>query len=668
MMPKFPYTLAALCMLVASATTSYGQTTTAVSATNTPIVLKIDANKIVAHVSPTLYGLMTEEINHSYDGGLYAELIQNRIFKDDDKQPVHWSLIQRTEDSGSITLDDSQPINDSLTVCLKLKADNASVNNPVGIANDGYWGIPVKPKTTYQASFYIKSKSDYDAPIIVRLKSNDGKILAQAQVTHISKSWKKYAVSLTTDAGIIPSANNKLTILIQKPGTFWFNLVSLFPPTYNNRPNGNRIDIMQKMADLHPTFLRCPGGNYVEGNSMATFYNWKKTIHDISLRPGHPGTWKYRSSDGLGILEFMEWCEDLHIQPVLAVFAGYALNKEHVVAGPGLDRYVNDALDEIEYITGDAKTTWGAQRVADGHPKPFQLTYVEIGNEDFFDKSGSYDGRYAQFHDAIKAKYPKLQLIATTKVSSRIPDVLDEHFYRKPQDFEKDTHHYDNYSRSGPKVFVGEWAARITDKVPTPDMNCALGDAAWMTGMERNTDLIVMASYAPMFVNINPGAMQWRINMIGYDALTSYGSPSYYAQQMFYQNLGDVVVGAQLDGNPDIPYPAPAPKPGTDPPATPPVMPALSYVITKDSKTGLLYLKMVNITGSTQNILIKLKGVALATTHGTVITLAASKPDDTNTITDPLKIAPATTKIALAAEFNYKFAPYAITVIQIPTK
>jgi alpha-N-arabinofuranosidase len=246
----------------------------------------------------------------------------------------------------------------------------------------------------------------------------------------------------------------------------------------------------------------------------------------------------------MGLLEFLEWCEDLHIQPVLAVYAGYSLKQEHVNPGPDLQPYVDEALEEIEYVTGDAKTKWGARRAADGHPDPFPLTYVEIGNEDAFDHSKSYDGRFTQIHDAIKAKYPKLQLIATTKVTSRTPDLYDDHYYRSAADFEGDTHHYDNKDRHGPKIFVGEWAT--TEGQPTPNLNAALGDAAWMTGLERNSDLVVMASYAPLLVNVNmnPKAWQWGTNLIGYDALTSYGSPSYYAQQMFYGNVGDKVLAS----------------------------------------------------------------------------------------------------------------------------
>ena len=633
-----------------------------------PITLTIDAGKVVAKVSPTLYGIMTEEINHAYDGGLYAELIRNRILKDNTARPVYWSASPDKTDSAIISLDNTQPINDTLTVCLKLHAATAASGHPVGIANEGYWGIPVRPATTYRVSFYAKTDAAASGPLMVSLQSNDGKIWAQAPVKSISSNWAKYSATLTTGAGITPSANNRLVISTAQPGTYWFNLVSLFPPTYHNRPNGNRIDLMQKLAALNPKFLRFPGGNYMEGNTMAQYYNWKKTLHDLSVRPGHPGTWSYRSSDGIGILEFLQWTEDLHIQPVLAVFAGYTLNREYVAAGPALQPFVDDALDEIEYVTGSTNTKWGAQRAADGHPVPFPLRYVEIGNEDNFDRSGSYDGRYAQFYDAIKARYPALQLIATTRVKSRVPDVYDDHFYRRPADFEKDTHHYDSFSRSGPKIFVGEWASRPSgNRTATPDMACALGDAAWMTGMERNADHVIMAGYAPLLVNVNAGAMQWPIDMIGYDAMTSYGSPSYYAQQMFYNNVGDGVLASAIGTIPQILVPpAPPRRPAANdtarvavPPSPPQYMPALSYVVTRDSKTGMVYLKVVNIAGSPQPVQINLQGVSSVQPVATAITLSG-KPEDTNSITEPEKLMPITSAVKRSDE---KFYLYGFTIL-----
>jgi alpha-L-arabinofuranosidase len=492
-------------------------------------------------ISPTLYGLMTEEINHSYDGGLYAELIQNRIFKDSREEPIHWSLVQGEGAKGQIALDDTNPIN-TTALTTSLRMDIAAGH--VGVANEGFWGIPALPNTTYHASFYAKAAAGFTGPLTVDIESNDGAtVLATAAVPQIDVYWRKYDATLTTGQ-ITASENNRFVISATGPATVWLNLVSLFPPTFNNRPNGNRIDLMQMLADMHPAFLRLPGGNYLEGNSIAERFAWKTTVGPLENRPGHQGPWGYRSSDGLGLLEYLDWCEDLKIEPVLAVFAGYALRGQHIAPGPDLQPYVQEALDEIEYAIGDAGTPWGKQRAADGHPDPFTIHYVEIGNEDNFDRSGSYDGRYAQFYAAIKARYPDLKLIATTSVHSLVPDVQDDHYYRSARAMERDSHHYDNTPRTGPKIFVGEWAS--TEGRPTPTLNAALGDAAWMTGMERNSDVVVIASYAPLLVNVNRGASQWGTNLIGYDALTSFGSPSYYAQKMFSENRGDTVLPVDL--------------------------------------------------------------------------------------------------------------------------
>jgi len=258
-------------------------------------------------------------------------------------------------------------------------------------------------------------------------------------------------------------------------------------------------------------------------------------------RPGHQGPWFYWSSDGLGLLEFLEWCEDLKVEPVLAVYAGYSLGGAHVATGKDMEPYVQDALDEVEYVTGDANTKWGAERAKDGHPAPFPLHYIEIGNEDYLDRSGSYPARYAQFAEALHKRYPQYKLIATdgnseytTKVN---PDVSDEHYYKSPADMMDLVHHYDTAPRTGPKIFVGEWATRSGS--PTPNFGDALGDAAWMTSMERNSDLIVMASYAPLLVNVSPGGMEWPTDLIGFDAGSTYASPSYWAQSLFARHLGD---------------------------------------------------------------------------------------------------------------------------------
>jgi alpha-N-arabinofuranosidase len=486
-------------------------------------------------IGPMMYGLMTEEINHAYDGGLYAELIQNRCFKDDPKEPKHWSPVGHSK----LVLDNSDPVNPALNVSL-----NVEITAPGdGVANDGFWGIPLKPDTTYKLSLYLKGNGGYTGTVSAQLAGPNGKSLASNRLSWIDDlpaKWHRVSVELQTGPDVKPTTEGRLIIGAADPGSFSISDVSLFPPTFNNRPNGDRIDITEKLAAMKPAFIRLPGGNFLEGDNFPNRFDWKKEIGPVDQRPGHMGCWSYRSSDGFGLPEFLNWCDDVHAEPLLAVFAGYTLQHDHVAAGPKLQPYVDEALQEIEYLTGDATTTWGKKRADDGHPAPFKLHYVEIGNEDWFDNSGSYDGRFAQFFDAIRAKYPDLKLIATMPVKSRKPDLVDDHYYRSARTMAFDAGHYDHAGRGGPHIFVGEWATQ--EGRPTPDLNAGLADAAWLMGLENDADLVEMTCYAPLLVNVNPGAWQWPTNLIGYDNLNSFGSPSYYAQVMINQNRGDYVV------------------------------------------------------------------------------------------------------------------------------
>jgi alpha-L-arabinofuranosidase len=539
-----------------------------------PGKLNVQVTEPGVRISPTLYGLMTEEINHAYDGGLYAELIQNRAFKDgpkigeapDPNHPPHWSLVKSGTADGAMKLDATNPVN-STALSTSLRLDINGGDGCIGAANDGYWGIPVKTHTAYQVSFYARANCDLKQPLTVAIESADGKtVYASATVEGIGPEWKKHHATL--NVGEAKSSTNNRFVISAPTGSkcsVWLSLVSLFPPTFNNRSNGLRPDLMQMLAGLKPAFLRFPGGNYLEGNTIEERFDWKKTIGPLEDRPGHVCPWGYPSSDGVGLLEFLTWCEDLKMQPVLAVYAGYSLQQQRVTPGSDLQPFVQDALDEIEYVTGGPETTWGAQRVKDGHPEPFKLNYVEVGNEDNFDNvKSSYEKRFAQFFDAIKAKYPNLKIIATMPVRDRQPDLVDDHYYRSAREMERDSDHYDaqaggrpKFSRSGPKIFVGEWAT--TEGRPTPTLQAALGDAAWMTGMERNSDAILISCYAPLLVNVNQGASQWGTNLIGYDALASFGSPSYYAQKMFNENRGDRVLPVQLDVAPGKPPEPPMP-------------------------------------------------------------------------------------------------------------
>ncbi len=606
-----------------------------------PIPLTIHANETAVHVSPTLYGLMTEEINHSYDGGIYAELIQNRIFKDNATTPVHWSLVTTGGGTGTISLNHSHPINKALTTCLRLDAEPGHAGAEVGVANDGFWGVPLRPHTQYRISFFARTAPGFHGSLHVALEAANGsRIYASGSFKHLTTAWHWYHTTLKTGS-MNASLANRFVMTTNGTGDLYFNLVSVKPPTFNNRPNGTRPYIMKMLAAMKPKFLRLPGGNYLEGNTIKERFNWKKTLGPLQDRPGHEGPWGYRSSDGLGLLEFMEWCQDLHMQPVLAVYAGYSLQGQHVPPGPQLQPYVESALEEIQYVTGPVTSKWGAVRANDGHPAPFPLKYVEIGNEDFFDRSHSYDGRFAQFYHAIKAKYPHLQLIATTPVTSVVPDVIDEHYYMPPIAFEHAAHRYDTYSRKGPKVFVGEWASQ--EGRPTPDMNAALGDAAWMTGMERNSDIVVISSYAPLFVLVHRGAAQWGTNLIGYNGLKAYGSPSYWAQVMFSNYLGNVVPHYTLGK-----------------------AAALFTNVTRNTKTGTLYIKLVNTSDIARTVDVTLEGDGHVVSRGTQVVLTADSRAATNTINDPRNVVPVKVPIkGIGSKFTVHLDPLSVNVIVV---
>jgi alpha-N-arabinofuranosidase len=635
--------------------------TTALSSLAAGPTFTIDASRPTGKVSPKLYGLMTEEINHSYDGGLYAELIRNRAFLDNATSPVNWSVVTNGGSQATIALDPANPLNDKLPMSLRLSVAEASKQQPAGVANSGYWGIPVQPNTTYRASLRARADSGFSGPVTVSIVSEDGsKVYATEKFSGLAADWKKFEVLLKT-GHVKPTAKAQFVISLEQPGTVWFGMVSLFPPTWNDRPNGLRQDIMQMMVDMDPKFLRFPGGNYLEGDTIETRFEWKKTIGPIEERHGHQCPWGYRSTDGLGLLEFLEWCEDMNAEPLLAVYAGYSLKGAHVNPGPDLEPFVQEALEEIEYVIGDTNTTWGARRAKDGHPAPFKLTYVEIGNEDWFDKSLSYDGRFTQFHDAIKAKYPQLKTISSVgneqpdklRVHSRKPDMIDEHYYRSTDEFLRMSPDYANkYDRNGPEIFVGEWAAHEDGKIkpwspgakqqpPTPSMKAAIGDGVFMAAMERNADLIKMQCYAPLFVNVNPGARQWRPNMIGYDAISAYGSPSYYAFQMFSRDVGDEILSVTASET------------------------SVQGCATRDSKTGEIILKLVNPATNAVSLNIEIKGVAALSSKGSAITLAGEL-DDTNSITQPRKVVPVTTKVRdVKPRFAYELPPNSIVVLKL---
>jgi alpha-N-arabinofuranosidase len=584
--------------------------------------------------------------------------VQNRAFLDDQASPAHWSVVQGNDAAAKMTLDSASPLSDAIPTSLRVDVTQASAGHRAGIANDGYWGIPVRPTTRYRASFFAKSAPGFSGPITVAIENRDGRAVATGRVSAVTQAWKQYNVTLTTGM-LAPTSNARFALTADRPGTIWFSLVSLFPPTYKDQANGFRPDLMQMLVDMSPKFLRFPGGNFLEGDQIADRFEWKKTLGELRDRPGHQGPWGYRSTDGLGLYEFLLWCEDMHAEPVLAVYGGYSLKGAHVEPGPDLEPYIEDALDEIEYVTGPATSKWGSLRAKAGHSAPFKLTYVEIGNEDWFDKSGSYDKRFAQFDSAIKKRYPRLQTISTVgfehpdnqRVHSAAPDVLDEHYYLPVEAFlKKARRQYETYDRKGPKIFVGEWGAyetpfepwnaRSRGEAPTPNLRAAIGDAAWMTEMENNADVIVMHCYAPLLVNVNPGARQWRPDLIGYDALRAYGSPSYHAITLFATHVGDEILKATA-ADTDVLVSA-----------------------TRDSRSRTLYVKLVNPGEAAASVQLNVTGAALRPI-ATALTIAGDA-QDTNSIDAPERVVPKTSQVtAVKSGFTYTVPANGIVVLTL---
>jgi alpha-N-arabinofuranosidase len=597
----------------------------------------------------------------------------------------HWFLVTSTGAKGTAAIDTNNPINTTaLTTSLKLVISNVPSGGRVGVANDGYWGIPVKPNWTYQCSFYAKASDGFSGPLTVSIESNDGAtVYASAKVPAVTDTWKRYKVTMksglvkqTADARFVISAGSK--------GTVNFNLVSLFPPVFRQRidaalgsrpATGFRADIMQLLDDMHPAFLRFPGGNYVEGFNFANRFNWKTTIGPWEERPGHQSPWGYRSSDGLGLLEFLEWCEELNMEPVVGVYAGLHLDGgRDVRTGEALKPFIQDALDEIEYITGDVTTEWGARRAKDGHPTPFKLTYVEIGNEDFLNNgTATYqgpEGRFAMFYNAIKAKYPNIQVIATTYPGQGTPhDVIDNHHYMSPGTAIRNAHLYDNADHNGPKIFEGEWASqeRGVQRGLTPSFRCALSDAAFLTGLERNADIVIMTCYAPLFTRVNPGGSQWKTDLIGYDTLTSFGSPSYYVQKMFFNARGDRVIPVARLVPKTIPAPETAQASSGRDDAPPSPEEPLFACASKEDCTGDIILKVVNIFNVAQNMTVELKGADIKkVATGQVM---VGMPDEVNSAEFSFNVVPEDFIVTNASpSWNHTFPGNSITVVRFKTK
>jgi alpha-L-arabinofuranosidase len=549
-----------------------------------------------------------------------------------------WSLVADDGVAATASIDTTTPLNDQLTQSLKLEVSTIAAGQRAGMANIGYFGIPAVPGQTYKVSFFAKATTS--VPITVDLESDDGSIVyGSATVRGIGKTWKQHHTTLKVPKSATLSTTARFVISVSDAATVWLQVVSVFPPTYKNRPNGLRPDLVRLLEDLHPRILRFPGGNYVEGDTVATRWDWKTTIGPIWKRPGHDNSaWGYWSDDGLGLLEFLQLTEDLGATPVMAVWAGLTLEGA-VIAEADLAPYVQDAVDQIEYAIGPVTSTWGAKRAADGHPAPFSTPYVEIGNEDFLNGgTTSYnDYRYPMFYDAIKAAYPRVKVVATTSVTSRPMDVLDEHFYESASWFESESTMFDSQSRSGPQIFVGEYSATAdAGSLPTGLLGNSIGEAAFMTGLERNSDIVRMSSYAPLFANYNH--TQWDPDLIGFDQVTSFGSTSYYVQQMFASNVGDFVLPVTASAT------------------------GLYYSATTGD--GKVYLKVVNPSASDVPVTLAFTGSAAKRAH--VVMLNNPDPTAGNTLTAPDAVTPARSVIyGTTGSIPFTAPAYSLSVITV---
>ncbi len=615
-----------------------------------------------------MWGIFFEDINFGADGGLYAELVKNRSFEFPDAL-MGW----REQGTGAgataisaqsrLTIQTNAPFNSVNPHYLRIQAASPAA---CGAVNEGFRGMGVKAGEQYDFSVQVR-KMTGSPQLLVELVGADGKVLAQEKINKLPADWQLKKVTLHPKTTV---AQARLNILVVGGGTVDLDLVSLFPRhTWKQRPGGLRADMVQLLADLKPGFLRFPGGCVVEGHTLANRYQWKTTIGPIAERKlilnrwndefKHRPTPDYYQTFGLGFFEYFQLCEDIGAAPLPVLNCGMAcqFNSGELVPLDQLDPYIQDALDLVEFANGPVTSVWGARRAAMGHPQPFGLNMLGIGNEQW---GPAYLERYDRFHAALKAKYPALLLIASAgpspsdqnfqlawaKLRVLPADLVDEHCYANPPWFFTNAHRYDNYDRRGPKVFFGEYAAQSDRTVSVKNRNnleCALAEAACMTGLERNGDVVQMASYAPLFAHVD--GWQWCPDLIWMDNLRSYGTPNYYVQKLFANNAGDMALPLQLTAPDGI---------------------KLFASATRDNATGEMILKVVNGGNAPAGVNLDFSGAKKIAPRATVFTLAGRSGRDENSLTNPQKISPETARLKIPApQFPYTFPANSLTVLRL---
>jgi alpha-N-arabinofuranosidase len=636
--------------------------------------LTVQVEKPGAAISPIMYGIFFEDINFAADGGLYPERIKNGSFEFEDPM-MGWrrpAVVSGGAVGGFGVIQGERPLSPNNTHFLRVLIEQPGEGLP--ITNEGFrTGIGVALGSKFTFSFYARSGADPSMSVTMDLLGANNRPVAEPQtLSGFSGEWKKYSATVEATR---TDPRCRMTLTVKGAGTLDLDMISLFPQeTFNNRPNGLRPDLAQLLKDLKPGFMRFPGGCIVEGRTLSQRYQWKTTIGELPERKLIMNRWNvefapprnapdYYESMGLGFYEYFQLCEDIGAKPLPILNCGMAcqFNLAELVPMGDMQPYVQDALDLIEFANGPASSTWGAKRAAMGHPQPFGLTMIGVGNEQW---GPQYFERYALFAKAIREKYPDIQLVsgsgpepASTRTDNRFSyaweqlrklpvDLIDEHFYKPPTWFYSQVNRYDSYDRNGPKVFAGEYAAHIPNKPPGLEANtweAALAEAALLTGLERNADVVRLASYAPLFAHVD--AWQWNPDLIWFDNLRSVGTVNYYVQKLFSTNKGTKVLPTSLDGSAEKLY-------------------ACAAV---DEPNKQIILKVVNAQPEARTVKLALPGASGLGKSGTMQVMASENLRTINTLDEPEKLVPQSQPLDnVSGEFSHEFPGQSVTIIRIP--
>lgn len=617
-----------------------------------------------APVNPAMWGVFFEDINFGADGGLYAELVKNRGFEFPEPL-MGWTAVHPTRARGALTVHTDQPFNAKNAHYVRVRSEGTAL---IGLANEGFRGIGVRAGESYD--FTIRVRRIEGLPkLVVRLYGGDGTVLASADLTDFAADWRKQTAELRPN-DTDPKA--RLAVLVEGKGALDLDFVSLFPRnTWQNRPGGLRADMVQALADMKPGFLRFPGGCIVEGITLANRYQWKATLGPVEERPLLMNRWNteflhrptpdYFQSFGLGFFEYFQLCEDIGAQPLPILNCGMACqyNTGELCPLDQLDSYIQDALDLIELANGPITSPWGAKRAELGHPAPFGLKLLGVGNEQW---GPQYIERYARFAAVLKTRHPEIALIAAagpqpedarfkflwSKLRELPADIIDEHSYGSPQWFLDNAHRYDNYDRKGPAVFMGEYASQsvgVSSPKNRSDLEGAIAEAAFLTGLERNADIVRMAAYAPLFAHKD--AWQWTPNLLWVDNFQTLRTPNYHVQRLFANHRGDRILPVALEA----PDPDEAKR--------------LYASSTLDEAAGEMILKLVNATAKTRPVTVELTGGG-PIRPGTITTLRGDRPDATNRFDAPEQVAPRTTAFTPSGErFVIDLPANSLTVLRV---